>query len=110
MEVLDRIADKFTIGDGCWEWTAGKNLGYGQHFFGGKPYLAHRTLFELFSGPIPAGHHVHHECRNRGCVRPDHFRAVTPSEHFKEHGPESQNVRKSHWFLGHELTPENTYM
>lgn len=64
---------------GCWEWTAGKNRG-GYGVLGGNddgPRLAHRISCEIHHGPIPDGLVIDHKCHNRGCVNPDHLRAVT---------------------------------
>jgi HNH endonuclease len=38
---------------------------------------------ELFQGPIPDRHVVHHTCENPQCVNPDHLKALTRSEHMK---------------------------
>ena len=57
MDILDRVADKVLIGDGCWEWIGGLHAaGYGQVGIGGKRQaLAHRVIYELFIGPIGDG-------------------------------------------------------
>lgn len=80
-DLLDRLADKFTVGDGCWEWTASKTpAGYGQLRDSYAPYkalVAHRVVYELLKGPIPEGLELDHLCHNPGCVRPDHLDPVT---------------------------------
>jgi len=79
--VLERLATKFTIGDGCWEWTAGRNPdGYGHFRVGNTQRKAHRVVYELMIGPIPDGLDLDHLCRNRACVRPDHLEPVTRGE------------------------------
>lgn len=64
-------------GDGCWEWTGGKDRrGYGQIGecgVGGRTLRAHRVVYEMMVGPIPAGMELCHRCDNPGCVRPDHM-------------------------------------
>lgn len=77
--VLDRMADKFLVGDGCWEWTAVRNsFGYGViHRLDAGSRLAHRVLFEAMVGPVPDGMDLDHLCRNRGCVRPSHLEIVS---------------------------------
>lgn len=65
----------------CWEWTASKNrFGYGQVSNGKKLAKAHRVAYEFDNGPIPAGLDIDHICRNRGCVKPAHLRAVTAKQ------------------------------
>jgi len=107
--LLDRLSDKFTVDDGCWEWTAYRNpKGYG--ILGatgrkGKSTLAHRVLWELFNGPIPDGTEIDHLCRNRGCVRPAHLEAVSHRENLMR----SPRWQVTHCPRGHEYDEANTY-
>jgi len=65
----------------CWEWTSTlTNDGYPEITSEGKTYLVHRKMCEFYWGPIPAAHHVHHECHTRSCISPAHLRAVPPRE------------------------------
>jgi hypothetical protein len=66
----------------CWIWQrAVSNTGYGLGHRDGKMGMAHRLSYEDHKGPIPEGHQVHHRCRNRLCVNPDHLEALTQVEH-----------------------------
>lgn len=79
-DLLDRLGTKFTVGDGCWEWTgARKSNGYGHLKVGAQYRNAHRVLYELLVGPVPDDHDLDHLCRVRHCVRPDHLEPVTRS-------------------------------
>lgn len=96
--------DKVLVGDDCWEWDAGRHsvTGYGKYGTNSK-WLAHRSAYVQWHGAIPEGREVDHVCRNVGCVRPDHLRAVTHKE--------NQAVLKvdvcAH---GHDMTdPTNVY-
>jgi hypothetical protein len=102
------LASKFTIGDGCWEWTASINEGgYGQIGMGRpqKMRKAHRVLYELLVGPIPAGLELDHLCRNRRCVRPSHLEPVTHQENMlRGNGAASANAAKTHCAKGHPFS------
>jgi hypothetical protein len=96
---------------GCWIWTAYKNKkGYGKT--GRKTSTeryAHRFMYETFVGPIPAGLHIDHLCKNPSCVNPKHLEPVTPRENLIR-GDRIQNARKAnHCRHGHKWTPKNTY-
>lgn len=68
--------------DACWIWSGALGRsGYGQFCITKKIVVGpHRYAYELEVGPIPAGHHIDHTCRNRACVRPSHLQAVTSPE------------------------------
>lgn len=79
---------------GCWVWSKSKSdKGYGLIFSPSK-HLAHRDYYERYRGEIPTGFIVHHECRNKACVNPDHLFLMTGSDHMKMH--RTQQVRNRH--------------
>lgn len=114
--IVERIADKFTVGDGCWEWTASRSTaGYGRVARGGRNggwVNAHRVVYELLVGPIPEGLELDHLCRNRGCVRPDHLEPVTHAENTRRGKGSGAALwvplpPKTHCVRGHEFTESN---
>lgn len=67
---------------GCWVWQRAttKSGGYGQIRVGGRIQMAHRYYYEKHVGPIPAGLHIDHLCKNTVCVNPSHLEPVTQAE------------------------------
>lgn len=88
--LIERIADKFTVGDGCWLWHGCADaLGYGQVAADGRnnrKVQAHRAVYELMVGPIPDGLHLDHLCCVPACVRPSHLEPVTQAENNRRSG------------------------
>lgn len=80
-----RIAAKIQPDGECWSWTAYRSKkGYGSVATGhGKTALAHRHVYELLVGPIPAGLELDHLCLNTSCVNPDHLEPVTGAENLR---------------------------
>ena len=79
--------DKVHRTDGCWLWLGPlASHGYGHFSFGRLQVLAHRYSWEIANWEISESRfHVHHLCKNRICVRPDHLQLLTPDEHGKMH-------------------------
>ncbi len=111
------MADKFTVGDGCWEWTGAKQRGYGaisaggdsDSRKGGRTLRVHRVLYEIMVGPVPEGMELDHLCRNRACVRPGHLEPVTTRENaLRGEGAAGRNARKTHCSQGHPYDEANT--
>ncbi len=93
---------------GCWNWTASRDTnGYGHLRSRSATLQAHRVMWEIHRGPIPAGLEVDHLCRNRACVNPDHLEPVTPAENKRRAG---RRLRTGACHRGHAMTPENTYV
>lgn len=84
--------------------------GYVSVWLDGRPQLAHRLVYEQRYGPILAGLHIDHVCRNRACLNPEHMEAVTPKENvLRGVGPSAVNRRKTHCSKGHAFDAANTF-
>lgn len=91
---------------GCWVWTKVIDTnGYGRGWAGpGKGWrLAHRVVWEMERGPIPAGLELDHLCRNRPCVNPDHLEPVTHTENIRRgEAPNMRGHRSGFCIRGHD--------
>ena len=92
----------------CIEWTGAVDRdGYGRS----NRKLVHRVAYEKAYGPIKAGLTIDHLCRNRRCINPLHFEAVTRRENtMRGIGPTALNARKSACVNGHPFNEANTYI
>jgi hypothetical protein len=114
-EILDQIYKPFLFED-CWWWLGRKRSdGYGVIF---KPktsnhrkssLLVHRWVYEYYNGPIPPKLQLHHICKNKICVNPDHLEMLTIQVHLKKgNSPSTINSKKTHCIHGHSL--KNSYI
>ena len=92
----------------CLVWTRSLSHGqYGNLQFNGRIWAAHRLFYALLVAAIPDGHHLHHVCGNKACVRPEHVLPVTPKQH-SEVDRFYGTKHRTHCPSGHAYTPENT--
>jgi hypothetical protein len=109
--------------DGCWTWTGALNTyGYGQFWLNGKQPLAHRLLYEVVVGPIPAEMTLDHACHNesacaagnacphRRCIRPTHLRLTTIGENVRNGRGPAWQLAKTSCPHGHPYDEANTYV
>lgn len=79
--LVERLEAKIAFSDGCWTWTAAlSGRGYGVIRWAGRNHLAHRMVYIVLVGPIPAGMDLDHTCENTACVNPAHLEPVADAE------------------------------
>jgi hypothetical protein len=79
---MDRFMDRVEVGPIHWMWIGLTVRGYGRY----DHKRAHRWAYEIFKGPIPADHDIHHTCGIRLCVNPEHLECIDIHEHRRKKG------------------------
>ena len=84
--------------------------GYSQFKHDGKAIFGHIFSYETFKGSTN-GLDVHHRCKYKRCVNPEHLELKGRKEHNDEHSNNitTINENKTYCVAGHEYTAANTY-
>jgi len=73
----------------CWCWQGNlRGKGYGMCNLHGRFHQKpiHRVAFILWKHPIEEGNQIHHLCRTKSCINPDHLEEMTVQQHHILHG------------------------
>ena len=86
MPLAERFWSHVLKTDTCWLWQKGRtSTGYGSFkITRTRGIKAHRFVYELTYGPIPAGLFVCHHCDVPLCVRPDHLFLGTAGDNLRD--------------------------
>src|SRR3989304_6033841 len=86
---IDRFLSFVEITDTCWWWRGSVNrAGYGRFRMDGSGATMvspHRYSYLRLVGMVPVGHHIHHICQNRACVKPAHLKPILIHDHQRHH-------------------------
>jgi len=105
---------------GCWVMPGCQRVskgmrpgapGYVQISYRGARWAAHRIMYRLAFGEIPAGNVIAHRCDNPPCCNPEHLISMTQLENAADMIAKRRNFeqQRTHCPAGHEYNEENTY-
>ena len=82
--------------NGCWAMDGNLDK-YGTFHEAGYAgsERAHRIVYEVLVGPLDPDDVLHHECRNKGCVNPEHLTPMSPGDHSRLHAAEGRPTKKA---------------
>lgn len=85
----------------CWLWTGPVwHFGHGRLWMNGRARWAHRMVWELTKGPIPADMCVCHHCDVPACCNPAHLFLGTKGDNNRDRsrkGRTSVRSGEAHW-------------
>ena len=96
----------------CLIWQRSRTkAGYGNFRKDTVYYLAHRVMWEAWSGQkIPKGMYVMHSCDTPACINPHHLSVGTPQENARDAmGKGRAPARGQYCQREHEQTADNVY-
>jgi hypothetical protein len=88
-----------------WQGATNSTNGYGVSVYKGKQTTVHRIVYLLVHGYLDDNKDVHHTCRNRACINPDHLVLVTHAENMALDRMARDTCR-----AGHPWNEDNTYL
>ena len=111
------LLEQFTRPEGttCWYFPRGpaNPEGYRWFWWNGRMCMAHRLVYQIFTGPIPTGLRVLHSCDNPPCCNPAHLSVGTDADNHADmvrKGRRRTNgfENRKHCPQGHPYDEQNT--
>src|SRR6185295_12378857 len=87
----------------CIVWALPLTGGRGRLTIAGRRIYAHRAMFELTKGAIPAGLLIRHTCDNAACLNPNHLVLGTHAENMADMVERGRSTRGRTLTLAHRL-------
>lgn len=110
-QLIERVKSKCKVTEsGCWEHQGWKNeWGYAQLSIRNKRWMAHRLMYTLHKGAIPAGMDCLHRCDNPPCCNPDHLWLGTQLENSLDMVAKGRTdaQKRTHCPYGHAYEGDN---
>lgn len=81
---------------GCWLWLGGTNQKNYGHIWSSelkRHERAHRMVYQILIGAIPAGQQLLHRCDNPYCVNPDHMFVGSNAENMADRDAKGRQAR-----------------
>ena len=112
---IARVKARCVIAEsGCWVWQGTQyHNGYGSTTYRSNAVIVHRKMLEIAKGmTLGRWEYACHYCDVRLCCNPDHLWKGTPLDNQVDSVKKGRNGEQkvTHCPLGHEYTPENTYI
>lgn len=96
--LTQRLSSRLAIEGECRVWIGRlSQKGYGLLMIDGQKKRAHRAVWELAHGPVPAGLMIRHRCDNPRCCRLEHLEIGTALDNARdavERGRHARGTRK----------------
>lgn len=96
VDIRQKLLDnsKLDPDTGCRLWAKGLfRDGYGQTWYQGKNYRAHRLSYKVFVGPISDGLCILHSCHTPTCINADHLRVGTRTDNAEDRDLSGRQAR-----------------
>jgi hypothetical protein len=110
----ERFWNQVNKTDSCWLWNGYINkYGYGHVGQNGRPRRVHIVSWEWHNGrKVKDGFHIHHICKNKLCVNPNHLEELSANDHWDQTLNSIKDKKESRNYCkhGHLLTESNSYV